>query len=56
MLDLVELGAFMLVMDLVNLLIQFMHILANDYSLVILSLSLCEDSLLFCKSWHDDGV
>jgi hypothetical protein len=46
----------MLMMDLLNFLIQFMSILAHDYLLVILSWSLCEDSLLFYKYWHDDDV
>jgi hypothetical protein len=46
----------MLVMDLLNLLIHFMSILAHGYLLVILLWSPCEDSLLFCRSWHDDGV
>jgi hypothetical protein len=40
---------------LLNLLIHSMLLLAYDYMLVILLWSLCEDSLLFCKSWHDDG-
>jgi hypothetical protein len=56
MLVLVEIGAFMLVVDLLNLLIHFMSILAHGYLLVILAWSLCVDSLLFCQSWHDDGV
>jgi hypothetical protein len=38
---------------LLNLLIHFMFILAHGYLLVILLWSLCEDSLLFCKSWHN---
>jgi hypothetical protein len=33
-----------------------MLILAHDCLLVILLWSLYEDSLLFCKSWHVDGV
>jgi hypothetical protein len=41
---------------LLNLLIHFMFILAHGYLLVILLCSLCEDSLLFCKSCHVDGV
>jgi hypothetical protein len=32
-----------------------MPILAHGYVLVILLWSLCGDSLLFCKSWRDDG-
>jgi hypothetical protein len=48
--------AFKLVVDVLNLLFYFMSILAHGYLLVILSWSLCEDSLLFYKSWHDDGV
>jgi hypothetical protein len=35
--------------------IHLMHILAHGYMFVILFWSLCEDSLLFCKSWHGDG-
>jgi hypothetical protein len=42
--------------DFVNLLIPFMFILAHGYLLVILLLSPCENSLLFCKSWHVDGI
>jgi hypothetical protein len=38
---------------LLNLLIHFMPILAHGYLLVIRLWSLCEDSLLFCKSWHN---
>jgi hypothetical protein len=34
--------------------IHFMFILAHGYLLVILLWSPCEDSLLFCKSWHND--
>jgi hypothetical protein len=30
--------------------------LAHGYLFVILLWSLCEDSFLFCKSWHVDGV
>jgi hypothetical protein len=56
MLVLLEIGDFMLVVDLLNLLIHFISILANDYLLDILSWSFCDDSLLFCKSWHNDGV
>jgi hypothetical protein len=36
MLVLVEIGAFILVVDLLNLLIHFIFILAHDYLLVIL--------------------
>jgi hypothetical protein len=39
---------------LLNLLIHIMPILAHGYLLVILLWSLCEDSLLLCKSW-DNG-
>jgi hypothetical protein len=39
---------------LLNLLIHFFHILAHGYLLVILYWSLCEDSLLFFKYWHND--
>jgi hypothetical protein len=33
--------------------IHLMPILAHGYLLVILLWSLCEDSLLFYKSWHN---
>jgi hypothetical protein len=46
----------MLCGDLLNLLIHFMFILAHGYLLIILLWSPCEDLLLFCKSWHVDGV
>jgi hypothetical protein len=39
---------------LINLLSHLMPILAYGYLLVILLWSLCEDSLLFCKSRHND--
>jgi hypothetical protein len=42
------------VVHLLNLLIHFMLILAHGYLLVILLWSCCEDTLLFCKSWHND--
>jgi hypothetical protein len=38
---------------LLNLLIHLMPILAHGYLLVILLWPLCEDSLLFCKSWYN---
>jgi hypothetical protein len=56
MLALIQIGALMLVVDLLNLLIHFMSILIHGYLLVILLWSLCEDSLLFCKFWYDDVV
>jgi hypothetical protein len=37
------------------LLIHFMLILAHGYLLVISYWDLYVDSLLFCKSWHNDG-
>jgi hypothetical protein len=43
-------------LGLLNLLFHFMFILAHGYLLVILLWSSCEDSLLFCRSWHVDGV
>jgi hypothetical protein len=43
----------MLVVHLLNLPIHFMLILAHGYLLVILLWSLCEDTLLFCMSWHN---
>jgi hypothetical protein len=46
----------MLVVDMFNLLIHFMSSLAHGYLLIILSWSLCEDSLLFYKSWYDDSI
>jgi hypothetical protein len=50
MIVLVEIGVFMFVVDLLNLLFTLCHILAHDYLLIISLWSLCEDSLLFCKS------
>jgi hypothetical protein len=44
------------VVDLLNLFIHFMSILAHGYLLVILEWSLYEDPPLIYKSWHDDGV
>jgi hypothetical protein len=41
---------------LLNLFIHFFHNLAHGYLLIILLWSPYEDSLLLCKSWHDDGV
>jgi hypothetical protein len=38
---------------LLNLLIHLMSILAHGYFLVNQLWSLCEDSLLFCKSWYN---
>jgi hypothetical protein len=38
---------------LLNLLIHLIFILAHGYLLIILLWPLCEDSLLFCKSWHN---
>jgi hypothetical protein len=38
---------------LLNFFIHFFHILAHGYLFVILLWSLCEDSLLFYKSWHN---
>jgi multisubunit Na+/H+ antiporter MnhC subunit len=43
---LVEIGVFMLVVDLLNLLFTSFHILAHGYLLVISLWSLSEDSLL----------
>jgi hypothetical protein len=40
---------------LLNVLYSLMPILADDYLLVILLWSPYVDSLLFYKSWHDDG-
>jgi hypothetical protein len=40
---------------LLNVLYLLMPILADDYLLVILLWSPYVDSLLFYKSWHDDG-
>jgi hypothetical protein len=45
----------MLVVACLMYFIHFILILAHDYLLVILLWSLCEDSLLFYKSWHGDG-
>jgi hypothetical protein len=46
----------MLVVACLTCFIHFMPILAHGYLLVILLWSLCEDSLLFCKSWNVDGA
>jgi hypothetical protein len=46
----------MLMMDCLTCLFTSLLILSHGYLLVILYWSLCEDSLLFCKSWYDDGV
>jgi hypothetical protein len=54
MLVLVEIGVIMVMVDLLNLLFTSFHILAHGYLLVISLWSPCEDSLLFCKSWHYD--
>jgi hypothetical protein len=53
---LVEIGVFMLVVDLLNLLFTLSHILAYGYLLVISLWSLWEISLLFYKSWHNGWV
>jgi hypothetical protein len=45
----------MLVVACLMFFIHFMLILPHGYLLVILLWSLCEDSLLSCKSWHGDG-
>jgi hypothetical protein len=54
MLVLVEIGVLMLMVDLLNLLFTSLHILAHGFLLVSSLWSLCDDSLLFCKSWHND--
>jgi hypothetical protein len=54
MLVLIEIGVLMLVVDLLNLLFTSPHILADGYLLFISLWSPCVDSLLFCKSWHND--
>jgi hypothetical protein len=43
----------MLVVACLTYFIHFMLILAHSYLLVILLWSLCENSLLFYKSWHN---
>jgi hypothetical protein len=47
MLVLVEIGVFMLMMNLLSMLFTSFHILAHGYLLVISLWSLCEVSLLF---------
>jgi hypothetical protein len=54
MLVLVEIGVLMLMVNLLNLLIHFMSYLSSWLLLVISLWSLCKDSLLFYKSWHND--
>jgi hypothetical protein len=46
----------MLVVDCLTCVFTLCYILAHDYLLVILYWCPCEDSLLFRKSWYDDGV
>jgi hypothetical protein len=43
----------MLLVDLFNLLFTSFHILAHGYLFVISLWSICEDSLLFSKYWHN---
>jgi hypothetical protein len=45
--------SLMLVVACLTCFIHFMLILAHGYLLVFLLWSLYEDSLLFCKSWHN---
>jgi hypothetical protein len=45
----------MLVVTCLTCLYTSCYNLAHGYLLVIVHCSLCEDSLLFYKSWHDDG-
>jgi hypothetical protein len=45
--------SLMLVVACLTCFIHLMHILAHGYLLVILLWSPCENSLLFCKSWHN---
>jgi hypothetical protein len=52
MLVLVEIGVYAFG-GLLNLLIHFVSILAHGNLFVILLWSPCEDSLLFCMSWHN---
>jgi hypothetical protein len=47
-------GSLMLVVAYLTCLFTSCHILDHGYLLVILYWSPCEDSLLFCKSWHHD--
>jgi hypothetical protein len=53
---LVEIGVLMLMVNLLNLLFRSFLILAHGYLLVISLWSICQDSLLFCKSWHNGWV
>jgi hypothetical protein len=50
---LVEIGVFMSMVDLLNLLFTSFHILVHGYLFVISLWSLCADSLLFYKSYHN---
>jgi hypothetical protein len=51
MLVLVEIGVFMLVVDLLIYLISYLSSWQLSCYLFVVS---CEDSHLFCKFWHND--
>jgi hypothetical protein len=53
MLVLVEIGVLMLMVDLLNLLIYFTSYPSSWLLVCYLFMVSCEDSLLFCKSWHN---
>jgi hypothetical protein len=53
MLILIEIGIFMLVVDLLNLLFTLFHILAHGYMLVISFWFLVRINTCFYKSWHN---
>jgi hypothetical protein len=50
---LVEIGVLVLMVDLLNLLIYFISYLSSWLLACYLFLVSCEDSPLFCKSWHN---
>jgi hypothetical protein len=50
---LVEIGVHMIMVDLLNFLIHFMLYLSSWLLAYYLLAVSCEDSLLFCNSWHN---
>jgi hypothetical protein len=50
---LVEIGVHMIMVDLLNFLIHFMLYLSSWLLACYLLAVSCEDSLLFCNSWHN---
>jgi hypothetical protein len=56
MLILLEIGVFMLMVNLLNLLIPFTEYLSSWLLGCYLLVVSCEDSFLFCKSWHNGSI